>query len=63
MNGPEDFDDDLGGQPDDCPNCGGEGVIYDCFDGMCVDAESGCDLCERECDWCSPARVDAARGK
>jgi hypothetical protein len=39
----------------DCPNCGGEGVYYDCFDGCCLDAEYGCELCERRCDWCSPS--------
>lgn len=42
---------------DDCPNCGGEGVIYDCLDGFCEDAESGCELCERRCDWCSPVKA------
>lgn len=42
-----DFDDDG------CPNCGGEGVIYSCFEEFaCVDPEGGCDLCERRCDWC-----------
>lgn len=40
-----------------CPNCGGEGVVYDCIDGCCIDAESGCDLCEFRCDWCRPAPV------
>lgn len=38
---------------DDCPNCGGVGFVYDCIDGCCEDAESGCDLCERRCDWCT----------
>jgi hypothetical protein len=39
----------------DCPNCDGEGVIYDCqSDYACVDPESGCDLCIRKCDWCRP---------
>jgi hypothetical protein len=38
---------------EDCPNCGGEGVIYCCDDEIgCTDPESGCDLCERRCDWC-----------
>jgi uncharacterized protein (DUF983 family) len=47
---PEDFDMGL---DDDCPNCGGEGVIYMCVsEYACVDPESGCDLCERRCDWC-----------
>jgi len=46
----DDFDDGH-----DCGNCGGDGVTYDCIDGFCVDAESGCDMCERRCDWCNPA--------
>jgi hypothetical protein len=42
---------------EECPNCGGEGVIYCCEDeGACVDPESGCDLCERRCDWCRPRK-------
>jgi hypothetical protein len=41
---------------DGCPNCGGEGVTYDCIDGFCEDAESGCDLCARRCDWCNPKK-------
>lgn len=38
---------------DDCPKCGGTGVVYDCFDGFCVDAEYGCDDCGQRCGWCS----------
>ncbi len=34
----------------ECPSCGGEGVVYDCFDGCCQDAEWGCEECERPCD-------------
>jgi hypothetical protein len=42
---------------DTCPNCGGEGVVYSCFEEFaCIDPESGCDLCERPCDWCRPRR-------
>jgi hypothetical protein len=38
---------------DECPNCGGEGVIYACFEEFaCADPDSGCELCERRCDWC-----------
>ncbi len=44
----DDMDDDG-----ECPNCQGEGVIYDCIDGCCIDPESGCDLCAHRCDWCS----------
>jgi hypothetical protein len=44
-------------QDDDCPNCGGEGVVYSCQDEIgCIDPESGCDLCERRCDWCRPRK-------
>lgn len=52
-------DDDFIDQYDDsCPNCGGEGVVYSCFEEWaCVDPESGCDLCERRCDWCRPIRT------
>jgi hypothetical protein len=49
-----DYHDDF---EEECPNCGGEGVIYCCEDEIgCVDPESGCDLCERRCDWCNPKR-------
>lgn len=50
--------DDYDGHDEDCcPNCGGEGVVYNCQDEIgCVDPESGCDLCERRCDWCQPRR-------
>lgn len=47
------YEDDF----NDCPNCGGEGVVYSCQDEIgCVDPESGCDLCERRCDWCQPRK-------
>jgi len=54
--------DDLYDPSDDyCPNCGGEGVVYSCFEEWaCVDPEGGCDLCERRCDWCHP-RTPAGR--
>lgn len=49
---------DMGLEPDDgeCANCGGEGVLYDCFDSYCEDAEFGCDDCAYPCDWCRPIR-------
>jgi hypothetical protein len=56
-------DDDFDPMDDGiCGNCGGEGVVYMCLDEIgCVDPESGCDLCERRCDWCRPSkpRVEA----
>jgi hypothetical protein len=45
------FDDDF--DDGDCGNCGGEGYVYDCIDGCCVNAEDGCSDCERRCDWCN----------
>lgn len=38
---------------DDCWQCGGEGVVFDCIDDQCLDAEIGCDLCTKRCDVCS----------
>lgn len=43
-----DWDDDG-----DCPNCGGSGIVGECFDGCCADAEYGCDECEEPCPLCS----------
>lgn len=33
----------------ECPVCGGEGFVFDCFDGCCLDADYGCDDCTRPC--------------
>jgi hypothetical protein len=42
----------------ECWDCGGEGVVYDCFEEWaCVDPESGCDECMRRCDVCHGKRV------
>jgi hypothetical protein len=52
---PHNHDDDLDG--DTCPNCGGDGYVYNCFEEYaCVDPEGGCDLCMRRCDWCNPRK-------
>lgn len=37
-------------EDDECPVCGGEGFVFDCFDGCCLDADIGCDDCTRTCD-------------
>lgn len=39
-----DYDDDG------CPICGGEGVIFECFDGCCECADEGCDDCIVPCE-------------
>lgn len=39
--------------PDDCYRCNGEGFVWDCFDGFCVNAEDGCDDCTRACPECA----------
>lgn len=44
----------CGDDDDDCWQCGGEGVTYDCFEEFaCIDPEGGCDECERRCDVCN----------
>lgn len=35
---------------DECPICGGEGFVFECFDGFCADADIGCDDCTRPCE-------------
>jgi hypothetical protein len=43
-----------------CGNIGCEdGWIADCWDGLCVNAEDGCELCMRRCDWCNPRKPAA----
>lgn len=37
---------------EECWHCGGEGETYDCIDGCCDDAESGCPDCARSCLEC-----------
>jgi hypothetical protein len=39
--------------PWDCYQCGGEGFVWSCVDGFCVDAEEGCDDCTRPCPECA----------
>lgn len=34
---------------EECSECGGEGFIFDCFDGCCANADIGCDDCTRLC--------------
>lgn len=50
----DDYDDD----PGDCYECGGEGFVWDCFDGFCVNAEDGCDDCTRPCPECARRKRD-----
>jgi hypothetical protein len=57
MSDPHDYDDDH--DDGECPNCGGEGYVFDCIDGCCVDADIGCDLCTHRCDWCNAPKRKA----
>lgn len=43
------YQDDFEG----CWKCGGEGFVWDCIDGCCLDAEAGCDMCTSRCEICS----------
>ncbi len=48
---------------EDCPECGGEGYIYDCFEEFaCIDPESGCQDCARRCRWCAELKRDWLKG-
>ena len=37
---------------EDCWDCGGDGFVFDCFDGLCAEAEIGCDDCTKTCSIC-----------
>ena len=47
------------GTEGECWQCGGEGYLYDCFDGMCEYADDGCEDCAKRCDSCKPRNADA----
>lgn len=49
----EEVDLRLNPNGEDCWHCGGDGYVADCFDGFCLDAESGCDDCVRRCPECA----------
>lgn len=36
----------------ECSRCGGEGFVFECLDGCCLDADVGCDICTRPCPEC-----------
>lgn len=60
----DEVDHRLNPDGDECWNCGGNGYTYDCIDGCCEDAESGCELCSRPCPECriyKAARAKAVR--
>ena len=48
---------------EDCPECGGDGYIYDCFEEWaCIDPEGGCSECARRCLWCAELKRDRLKG-
>jgi hypothetical protein len=49
----EDAHRELNPSDEECPECGGEGYIADCFDGLCSNAEWGCEDCMRRCVECA----------
>lgn len=60
----DEVDQRLNPDNEECWHCGGEGETYDCIDGCCVDAESGCADCARPCPECrihAGARAKAIR--
>ena len=48
----DEIDQALNPDQEDCWYCNGEGYTYDCIDGCCIDAESGCEDCARPCMEC-----------
>lgn len=54
----DEVDQRLNPNQEECWNCGGGGVTFYCIDGCCVDAESGCEDCERPCIEC---RINAGQ--
>lgn len=53
------------GAPDDedCGQCDGSGYWYHCIDGCCLNADEGCDLCARRCDFCNPFKPTPAQAE
>ena len=48
---------------EDCPECGGDGYTYDCFEEWaCIDPESGCEECSRRCLGCAEMKRDRLKG-
>ena len=50
---------------EECQNCGGEGLVWGCFEDtcVCIDADNdwlGC--APARCDWCRPLRTQAKTG-
>lgn len=53
----DEVDQRLNPSGEDCPECGGEGYISDCFEEFaCLDPESGCADCTRRCRGCAEAK-------
>lgn len=60
----DEIEHELNPSGDECWHCGGEGYTYDCIDGCCVDADSGCGVCAERCSECAMrerARLKAIR--
>jgi hypothetical protein len=46
--------DDGSNDDHNCPNCGGEGEVWGCFEDTCVcDDDDGLGCAPSRCDWCS----------
>lgn len=48
-------------QDETCPNCGGEGLVWGCFEDTCVCVDDdGLGCAPTRCDWCKPMRKSTA---
>lgn len=45
---------------DCCQCCGGEGFVFECFDGCCEDYMVGCDQCTEPCPECGTPEMRQA---
>jgi hypothetical protein len=57
----DDVDQRLNPSGEDCWHCGGDGYVFDCFDGCCEAADVGCDDCTRKCRECILRAGERAR--
>src|SRR6185437_1127601 len=55
----DEIDQALNPSGEDCPECGGDGYTYHCFEEWaCFDPEGGCSECARRCLWCAELNRD-----
>jgi len=60
----EEWDDEFGEDDEDCPHCGGEGFVANCWEEYaCIDPDGGCADCLAPCDYCNPRGPQIAQSE